>query len=183
MAITISPVQKSEQRAIKRLYKTAFPKNERAPFWMLVSRVKKRRAVLLCAKDGERLIGMAYLVEGETAVYLFYYAICGDCRGMGYGSKVLSELIKRYEGRKLFLSRETLDSSADNYSERLRRHSFYLRLGFEDQPELVSEGGVIFDTMSIGGRVTPDEYDLLITSWAGERYKKRYGMRMYLDEK
>ena len=79
MAITISPVQKSEQRAIKRLYKTAFPKNERSPIWMRVSRAKKHRPVLLCVQDWERPSGMADLLAGKTTAYLIYHTNGGNC--------------------------------------------------------------------------------------------------------
>ena len=68
---------------------------------------------------------------------------------------------------RIFLAREQLDKSAENYAQRVSRRNFYLRCGFEDLPCCIKEGSVVYDVMGIGGIVTAEEYHKLIKPWAG----------------
>lgn len=163
---------------IKELYLTAFPRDERAPFSLIRRRARQGRADMLCAYDGEEFVGFAYMVCLRDLAYLFYFAIDESRRGMGYGSAVLAELKKRYEGKRLFLAREQLDESADNYGQRARRHEFYLRNGFEDKRFQIKEASVIYDAMGIGGEVSAKEYRELIEHWNGKLMRKLIDMRI-----
>jgi len=163
---------------IKELYLRAFPRDERAPFSMIRRRARQGRADMLTARDGEEFVGFVYMVCLGDLAYIFYFAIDADKRGMGYGSAVLTELKKRYEGKRLFLAREQLDESADNYAQRLRRHEFYLRNGFEDKRFKIKEASVIYDAMGIGGEVSAEEYRELIEHWNGKFMRKLIDMRI-----
>lgn len=170
MNITIKSFRsgKNMEKKLKMLYNTAFPAEERAPFHMLMSRVKNGKAEMLTAFDGDEFIGFAYMVCHEDVVYLFYLAVKESKRGMGYGSLIIAGVKKKYHGKRIFLAREQLDKSAPNYSQRVSRREFYLRRGFKDQPLLIQEASVVYDVMSIGGYIHPDEYDSLIKSWSGK---------------
>lgn len=159
---------KNMEKKLKMLYNTAFPAEERAPFRMLMSRVKKGKAEMLTAFDGDEFVGFAYMVCHEDVVYLFYLAVEESKRGMGYGSLIIAGVKKKYHGKRIFLAREQLDKSAPNYSQRVSRREFYLRRGLKDQPLLIKEASVVYDVMSVGGYVRPDEYDRLIKSWTGK---------------
>ncbi len=50
---------KTIQRQCKKLYLTAFPKEERAPFWLIRSRAKSGRAEMLAAYDENEFVGFA----------------------------------------------------------------------------------------------------------------------------
>lgn len=163
---------------IRELYLTAFPRDERAPFSMIRRRARQGRADMLTARDGEEFVGFVYMVCLRDLAYIFYLAIDPGKRGMGYGSAVLTELKKRYGGKRLFLAREQLDESADNYEQRLRRHEFYLRNGFEDKRFKIKEASVIYDAMGIGGEVSAEEYRELIEHWNGKIMRKLIDMRI-----
>lgn len=169
MNITIRSFKRGRkmEETLKNLYISAFPAEERAPFRLMMSRLRKGKAEMLVAFDGEEFIGFAYTICHEGLVYLFYLAIEESKRGMGYGSLILSGIRKRYHGSRIFLAREQLDSSAPNYQQRLSRHRFYLRSGFEDLPLSLKEASVVYDVMSVGGNILPEEYSRMIKSWAG----------------
>ncbi len=169
---------KSIRKKLKKLYITAFPAEERAPFFLIMSRAKKGKAKMLAAYDGEKFIGFAYMVCYKDLAYLFYLAVEESKRGMGYGGKILSAVKEKYSGSRIFLAREQLDKNADNYSQRVNRHEFYLHNGFKDLPCQIKEANVIYDVMGIGGSVSADEYDILITSWAGKFLRKIIDMRI-----
>ena len=172
MNLTLKKTEKSEYKLVKRLYMIAFPPEERPPFFMLTRGVNRGHGDMLIARDGDEFVGFCYLISNEKAAYLFFFAIKESRRGMGYGSAILAELRQMYDGRRIFLARESLDETAENYSERVRRHGFYLRNGFSDLDVKIKEATVTYDVMSIGGDVSAEEYDELITSWCGKFLRK-----------
>lgn len=167
MSIILEPCKKEHLNTAKSLYHTAFPAEERAPWIMLKNRADKRRAELLAAMDGDSFAGMAYTVTYEDMTYLFYLSVEENRRGQGTGSQMISALRERYPVNRIFLAREQLDRTAENYPQRERRHHFYLANGFTDMGCRIREGKVVYDVMGIGGRVTPEEYGALMLYWSG----------------
>ena len=168
----------SDKKKVKRLYLEAFPKEERVSFMLLAAREKKGNGDLLALKDGDLFVGMVSVLRYEDLAYIFYLAVDEGLRGRGYGSRVLSSLKERYSGCRIFLAREQLDEKADNYEQRVSRHSFYQKNGLVDFPCKITEQKVIYDVMGIGDNVTAKEYDKLITRWAGKFFRRLYDMHI-----
>ena len=162
--------EKNDYKQIKRLYLSAFPEDERAPFFFVRRRARQGRAEMLVAEENGAFIGFAYTVSYRELTYLFYFAVDGALRGTGCGSEILRLLI--------FLAREPLDDGAANNGERVRRRNFSLRNGFRDLPYEIREAGVIYDLMSTEEPVDPQDYDALIRRWAGRFVSRRIEMRM-----
>lgn len=86
--------------------------------------------------ETETMIAYVFLVTSENrkAVLVDYFAVVGDLRGMGYGSKCFEMLRDKVNEKKLgtlFLEVENPDFGVDE-AERLlrkRRISFYIRNG------------------------------------------------------
>lgn len=169
-------------KKLKKLYVGAFPADERAPFYLLKKNAKKGRGEMLAAYDNNKLIGMVYIIGNTDLGYLFYFAIIPELRGKGYGSKILSLLHERYSSGRLFLAREMLDKSADNYSQRVRRHEFYLKNGFTDLNATIKEGSVVYDVMITGGKVSPQEYADLMQHWAGKLICRIVGFELKITD-
>jgi len=165
--ITLEPYRKEFEKQYKALYLTAFPAEERAPWLLLKRRAGQGRAEALAAMDGGSFAGMAYVVISGDTVYLFYLAVEENRRGQGTGGQIISALRERYPDKRIYLAREQLDESAENYPQRESRHRFYLANGFQDWGAQIKEGPVTYDVMGIGKPVTPAEYRRLITGWAG----------------
>ncbi len=176
--MVLETVKAKDFTKVKRLYLSAFPKEERPPFFLLRRGLRRQAGTLLVAKEQDDFLGFAYLVGTNDIGYLFFFAIDAQYRSCGYGSEVLRLLKEKYVHGRLFLARETLDPSTENYSQRLRRHDFYLRNGFADLPCQIQEGPVIFDVMGIGGQITPREYTDLMDAWGGKWLRKLIPMRM-----
>lgn len=176
--ITLEPYQKKYEKQYKQLYKTAFPAEERAPWFLLKCRAKQGKAEALAAMDGEQFAGLAYIVTLDDTAYLFYLAVEANRRGKGTGSQILSALKERYPDKRIYLSREQLDTSAENYPQRESRHRFYLSNGFEDWGVCIKEGSVTYDVMGIGNPVKPEQYTALINGWAGKLVSLCFRARM-----
>lgn len=148
---------KNRMRDIARLYKTAFPKNERAPFRLMKKRCGKGTLEILSIEE-EGFLGFAILfLHGDMAL-LEYFAVNGDTRGKGVGSGALALIRKRYPDKRIFLTIEALDERAENYEMRVRRKGFYERNGFRLAGIALCMFGVEMELMTDGSRVSFDEY-------------------------
>lgn len=155
-----------DYKNISRLYKTAFPADERAPMWFMTLKAGSENVDFWGLYADEKWIGLAYIISEGTASYLFYFALSESSRGKGLGSKALQSIIMQYEGQRLFLALEQLDESADNYEERERRRNFYLKNGLKPLPVTIREATVTYDVMGTG-EVSPDDYEAMMKKYFG----------------
>ncbi len=177
--LKLRKARRADRKRIKALYDTAFPDDERAPYFLIrYKELLGKAEMLVCESDGD-FSGFAYLVTLRDVMYLFYLAVEKGKRGKGIGGGILHELIRMNPDKRIFLAREQLDETAENYTERVNRHNFYLHNGFRDVPYCINEADVVYDVMCAGEVVTPEEYDELITAWGGRRRQIKYRMRMY----
>ncbi len=163
---------------IKHLYQTAFPDDERAPFGLLMKRAARRNVNFFSCRDGDKWVGLIYIVNYRDDSYVFYFAVDDEQRGKGYGTKILKAAQKKYRGRRLFLAIEEVDRRYKNYEQRVKRRSFYENAGFSCTGQKIKEADVIYDVMSVGGRVDPKAYHRLMAGFAG-LYLLLYTARMY----
>lgn len=178
MKVTLEAYEKNDLKKLKRLYLTAFPAEERAPFFLMMMKTRHGRAEMLTAKINGKFVGFVYMVCHEDLAYLFYLAVADKLRGKGIGGKIIDAVKERYSGMRIFLAREQLDETAENYAQRVSRRNFYLRCGFTDLPCMIKEASVIYDVMGIGGSVSAEDYDRLISAWAGKLMRKLVDMRI-----
>lgn len=168
MSVILEKAEKKDYKTLKKLYVSAFPRNERPPFFILRTRAERGLGDFHIIKDGEKFVGFAYVIPYADMAYLYYFAIDGEIRGKGYGSEAISELKKIYEGKRFFLAREMLDENSENYGQRVKRHAFYIKNGFTDLPVKIKEASVTFDVMGIGGAVGKEEYKALMDGFFGK---------------
>ena len=160
---------KTDLENIRRLYHSAFPFDERAPFDMLLWKAGRANVNFFSCRDGEDWIGFLYVVNYHDLSYIFYFAVDDSKRGRGYGTAILKAAQKKYSGRRFFLAIEEVEEKYPNYAQRVNRQHFYERAGFVRTGQKMQEANVIFDLMSIGGRISNKEYRSLIRSFMGLR--------------
>ncbi|MCD8040966.1 MAG: GNAT family N-acetyltransferase [Clostridia bacterium] len=167
--ITLTDVTKDKKhlKQVKRLYKSAFPANERPPFFMILNKAKKGKGELFAAESNGSFIGLANTVTHKQTVYLFFLAVDSAVRGKGYGSEILTEIKRRYNDKKIILCMEELDTSAKNFEERIKRKRFYERNGFNLSGIKSVEAGVWYDLLVYGGEITYEEFADLMKDYMG----------------
>lgn len=162
---------------ISRLYKTAFPADERAPIAVLTMRAGRENVDFWGLYANDRWIGLAYAISENDLTYLFYLALSEDVRGKGLGSKSLQALMKYYSGNRFYIALEQLDPSADNIVERIRRRQFYLKNGLKPIDRTIREASVVYDVMSTGD-VQPEEYETMMRNYLGKRVARLVSMNV-----
>ena len=155
---------------MKRLYRKAFPANERKPFGLIKQKAKGSESdVFMLCENGE-FMGLAITMMAEDLVLLDYFAIHEKKRGSGFGSKALRLLREQYAGKRLFLEIESVYEKTDSLEEmqtRKRRKSFYLQNGLTEVGVMAKLFGVNMELLGFDCKVTFEEYRGL--------YRKIYG--------
>lgn len=167
--------KKCIRKKVKDLYISAFPKEERLAFSVLLHKAKGENADFLAVYEDGRYVGLVYLIHHADTVFLFFFAIVPEFRGMGYGSKVLRALRSIFADKNITLLIESTNEECDNMEERLNRKAFYEKNGFVSCGYELVEKGVRYDCMSSPVAVPKESFsDLLKDYWGGIIYKLYY---------
>jgi GNAT superfamily N-acetyltransferase len=140
----------------KALYLSAFPKEERLPWWLLRLNARRSGIDLTAFLDGDTFCGFTASATAGNMHFLLFFAIPEDLRGRGYGSAILFQLRQNYED--VTLNVELLDETAPNYPQRLRRFAFYRKNGFFDTGYHVWEVGGKFRVLGTDPRLDVATY-------------------------
>ena len=154
-------------KEIKKLYKHAFPRSERVPFFFFFRFSKRRDISLTAFCDGGSFCGFSYSVESDTLFLVLYLAVSKEVRGQGYGGKILSYLKETHPDKTVVLHIEPLDESAPNIEERKSRLNFYLKNGFINTGYFVEEVGGRFLILSQKPEVDYREYSQIFHRLSG----------------
>ena len=117
---------------IKQLYETAFPEDEQIPWKDLVRLVEEMPLDFTAYYDGEEFIGFTIVYPRKSINWFWYFAVCEELRGKGYGQQILTQMIEHYKGQSFVLDMESPTQVSENIDQRKRRQNFYLRNGFRD---------------------------------------------------
>lgn len=160
---------------IKRIYKNAFPRNERKPFWLIRKKERQGLAEILAVFDDD-FAGLVITLLHADMVLVDYFAIDGSKRGKGLGSCALRLICERYAGKRIVLEIESPDACAPEGDERVRRKNFYLKNGFTDIKIPVSVFGVSMELLTYRCEMTFSEYQSILIHVMG-RYSKKFFTR------
>lgn len=163
-----APNRRAEYKRIKKLYKEAFPADERAPLMLMKRRAAQRKADSWNMYDGDEWIGWTYVITYDSMAYIFYLAIDNAKRGRGYGTAALEAIREKYKKHRIFLALEQLDKEAENYEQRLGRHAFYEKNGLKDLPHKIREASVVYSVMGFDDEIKPEEYKTMLDAYTGK---------------
>lgn len=162
------------RKQVKKLYTRAFPACERLPWWLLRLNARRQGIDLTAYMDGDQLRGFTCSAMVEDCYFLLFFAVAEECRGQGWGSRILADICSRHD--RVDLNVELLDQKADNYEQRLRRFAFYRKNGFHDTGYHVWEVGGKFRVLSTTPELNEESYrqvfSLLSGGWWNVRLQK-----------
>ena len=161
---------------VRRLYESAFPKEEQIP-WKDLMRLMKTMSLDFTvyyedcdafaeansAAESSRLLGLTIVYPRPQFNWFWYFAVPKELRGQGIGQRILTQLIEKYGGQSNILDMESPEQVCENSEQRKRRHAFYLRNGFRDTGVEKSFKGIDYTIMMIGeSSFTQYDYDQII---------------------
>lgn len=172
MEITVRKAVKTDFPILRKLYKEAFPPNERKPFFLIKRSAKKGFTEILSICCPE-CCGMAVTFCFDDIVLLAYFAVSPSQRGGGIGSKAIKEIMKRYRGKRFILEIEDTEVPCGNHEQRVRRKSFYLKNGLKDSQMRVFIFNMEMEILIGGENITFDEYRSIYEKAAGRHFANR----------
>lgn len=127
-----------EYQYISQLMKTAFPKNEQFPLWLLRLLAVRKNINFQAFFDEELFCGILYTAENEKYIFVLYLAVNDKIRSKGYGSQIL-QWLKQSTEKTIVLNVEAVDSNAFNFKQREKRIEFYQKNGITDTGYLFTD--------------------------------------------
>lgn len=150
-------VQRSQWGEIQGIYKEAFPKRERKPFFLLKASLRRGKTHIYTVAE-KRLLGFVAVIPLQNMLMIDYLAISSKIRSRGVGGFIIEELCKIYKDKKIVLLIEKLDDAAENRQQRIARRNFYVKNGFTSSGLFVNGVSGTMEVMNYGGRIEAEEY-------------------------
>lgn len=151
-------LEQTQWAAVKEIYMEAFPKQERKPFFILKHSVKKGKAKVFTAMDGEVLLGFVVAIPYKDMVMVDYLAVSSKIRSRGTGSFLMQQICNYFYNKKIVLLIERLDEIAENAEQRIARRRFYLKNGFTSSDIFVEGEGGEMEILNFGDKILPSQY-------------------------
>lgn len=111
-------------QALRTLYETAFPHEERRPWSLQEIYIREQVLHTLLLEFNQSFAGFAFFWALPGFSFIEHMAVSADLRGRGAGSTILRYMEQRFEN--IVLEAEPASKSADA----ARRIQFYQRLGY-----------------------------------------------------
>lgn len=164
------------KKEIKKLYRTAFPANERAPLFLLFKRTNNGRDSFYAVCDNNEFVGLVYTISIKKLTYVFFLAVKEEFRGKGYGTKILDKIKNdSFDKTVILMIEDTQKEDCNNLKERLERLKFYEKNGFIKLNIKINEAGVDYELLGTSTNVTQADFLLLMKNYTGSLlYKYLY---------
>lgn len=177
----IQATKHRQYKQMKKLYKEAFPANERKPFWLIRKKQKSSETNMWCLMEDGIFVGMAVTMEAGDVVILDYFAICKDLRGNGYGAMALKSLKEKYVGKRFILEIEDADVPGLDQEMKRKRKTFYLSNGLSQLGLKVTLYGVDMEVLGVNCNISFSEYKNVYTSLYGTAPDKFVVLRQSIE--
>lgn len=141
---------------IERLYRAAFPREERVPMDTLLE--ADGPYDFIACYDGAVLCGFYSALTFGDITHILFLAVEEKLRDHGYGSQILTEIGKAYAGNRVILDVEMVDPEADNNEQREQRIAFYMRNGYHHSGISYGWRGVMYEILILDGTISEEEF-------------------------
>ena len=141
---------------IERLYRAAFPREERVPMDTLLE--ADAPYDFIACYDGAVLCGFYSALTFGDITHILFLAVEEKLRDHGYGSQILAEIGKAYAGNRVILDVEMVDPEADNNEQREQRIAFYMRNGYHHSGIYYGWRGVMYEILILDGTISEEEF-------------------------
>ena len=155
---------------IYKLYRTAFPKEERKPFKVIRKQYRQGVFEVWMIRKESAFSALAITAKHEDLVLIDYLAVVPEKQDQGIGSATLALMRKHYAGKRIFLEIESVYEDTPELALRQRRKQFYLRNGMTPMNVMIKLFGVNMELMGFDCRIDYTQYhnfySQCMSSWA-----------------
>ena len=135
-------------REITQLLKSAFPKKEQTPMFLLLLGALRKNTHFTAFYDADKFVGLLYTIKDDRYYFILYLAVNSEMRSCGIGGEILNYAYAQAGDKIIVLNVEPLDSAADNHEQRERRIAFYARHGIYETGYGFSSDGIKYSVLA-----------------------------------
>lgn len=152
---SVKVTKESEKfQEIERLYRAAFPREERVPMDTLLE--EDGPYDFIACYDEAILCGFYSALTFGDITHILFLAVEEKLRDHGYGSQILAEIGKAYAGNRVILDVEMVDPEADNNEQREQRIAFYMRNGYHHSGISYGWRRVMYEILILDGTISEE---------------------------
>ena len=156
-------------KAIKKLYKDAFPRLERKSFRLIKKKTAEGYSKIFAVKDDGIFCGLMITVG---VMLLDYFAVSKDMGGKSIGTQAIKEFLRMFSNDyRIFLEIELQNGREDDI--KLKRKHFYLKNDLKQSGIEVTLFSVPMELLYYTEKVTFKEYQELYRAVFGNRFAKK----------
>ena len=161
---------------IEALYLSAFPEDERPPFfWYYQVFTNTEDSHILAYYNEGEFIGFIHYVTYLDVVYIAFFAVTDSKRNQGYGTSILREMKELFPDKTLLLCFEEINKKYPDNANRIKRMEFYKSNGYVDNGLKTQEGDVVYQSAYNGShKVSYQEYQQIFDLVYGKDAHKTY---------
>lgn len=161
----IKAISEENIKMFRDLYEEAFPPQERIGFEDLLRLAEQMPLTVSMYYESGKFIGFTVFHERSDFNWFWYFAVSKELRGNGYGQRILTEMLRRYNAVPMIIDAESpFQEDCDNVEQRMRRYRFYLRNGFVDTKVGRTFEGITYSILLHGkGIFTMADYDRILS--------------------
>ena len=173
MDIRAEKVNKNNKQKVKEIYLSAFPKEERMPFWLMLIMGKLWNTQFISFRHNDTVCGFVYMAVSRKLIFIMFFAVDKSLRSKGYGGRILEKIQAMYPNRKIILSIERCDVEAKDLEQRIRRKRFYQKNGYMETGYFVKLAGVEQEIIIKNGTFKKGEFRRFFIKYSnGTMYPK-----------
>ncbi len=173
MNIIAEKINRKNKPKTKEIYLSAFKKEERMPFWLMLVMAKMWNTRFYSFRDKDTVCGFIYMAMSGKMIFIMFFAVDENLRQKGYGSRILEKIQSMYPEHKIIISIERCDVEAKDIEQRIKRKKFYLKNGYMETGYLVKLAGVEQEIIIKNGIFEKGEFRwFFITYSFGSMYPK-----------
>lgn len=128
----------------------------------------------LALLDGDSFVGFMVVQTYQNLAYLFFLAICADCRSKGYGSRAIETLNAAYPDKMQVVDFERPDDTAGNCAQREKRRVFYLGNGYKETGLFLSYLGVEYEVFCMSDSFEPEVFKAMMKTIQVKDFHPRF---------
>lgn len=168
-----------EYPSICYLMKSAFPKNEQFPLWLLRLLTIRKNINFRAFFDDDQFCGILYTAENSKYIFVLYLAVNDKIRAKGYGSRIL-QWLKQSTSKTIVLNVEAINSNATNLEQREKRIEFYKKNGITDTGYFFIDANERYSVLSSDSEhFDINEYKSLLKWFSLGSFKANFSKRWF----
>lgn len=158
LKITALTKDSKDFKEFKKLYHSAFPRNEQIPLNLLLAHPSDSEMEVFYYNN--EFCGFYFAILYQDVVNIMFLAVEPEFRDHHFGSHILDHIKDRHKGKRIIVDIELPEENADNENQRLKRKQFYFKNGFIDTNILYNWHGTDYEMLCYGSPIiTKQEYE------------------------